>query len=189
MKMKILATTCQASGTGHLTETAQIGQGLHTFCLSNNIFDTNSEEELAKLKKYLVAEKLRAVIFENCWLPGKIPGISHKQFAFAKKLHDLGIESFFLCRGDDPNGNLGCELWRAYKPIKYPDMDEPALHTARIGTFLGSEVFDMKTGKVYSTTGGDSGWDQVQHAVRNYLAFHERNWPKIVETIKKELAL
>ena len=188
-KLKILATTCYSSGTGQLTETAQIGQGLHTFCLHNNIFDTNSEEELAKLKQCLVDGKLRAVIFENCWLPGKIPGISHKQLAFAKELHDLGIESFFLCRGDDQNDNLGCELWRAHKPLKYPDMEKPALHTARVATFMGSEVFDMKTGKVYPRSNGDGGWRQVQHAVREYLAFHERDWPKIVEVVKKELAL
>lgn len=85
-RLKVLATTCYASGTGQLTETAQTGQGLQTFCLSNNIFDTNPEEELAKLKECLAKNKIRGVIFDNCWLPAKIPGITLKQIEFAKEL-------------------------------------------------------------------------------------------------------
>ena len=187
-KINILATTCY-SGNSQLTETAQTGQGLYTFCLSNKIFDTNTGEEKTALREFVLDRNIRAVIFDNCWLPGKIPGISHEQIDFARELHVLGVESFFLCRASDSHDNLGCELWRAYKPLKYPDMDQPIPHLTRVGVFMGSEVFDMQTGKVYPRTGGDGGWAQVQHAVREYRAFHERDWPKIVEVVKKELIL
>jgi hypothetical protein len=189
-KLKIMATTCLASGTRHLTETAQTGQRLHSFCLSNNVFDTNPEEELIELKKCILKDKIRALILDNCWLPGKIPGISHKQIDFARELHDSHhVETFFLCRSNDGCNNLICELWRANKPLQYSDMVEPALHTVRLGVFNFSEVFDIQTGNVYPRSGGDGGWNQVQHAVRNYRAFHERDWPKIVEVVKKELSL
>ncbi len=187
-KLNILATTCY-SGTSQLTETAQTGQGLYTFCLSSKIFDTNTGEEKTTLREFVLDRNIRAVIFDNCWLPGKVPGISHGQIDFARELYTLEIESFFLCRTSDPHNNLGCELWRAHKPIQYHDMAGPALHLACVGVFMGSEVFDMQTGKVYTTSGGDGGWAQVQHAVREYRAFHERDWPKIVEVVKKELAL
>lgn len=188
-KLHILATTCQSAGTSQLTETAQTGQGLHTFCLSEKIFGANPKEEVARLVEYLVENKIRVIIFENCWLPGKASGISYCLLHFSQELYSLGIESFFLCKGDDTHQDLSCELWRAFKPLKYNDMKEPALHIARVGHFVGSEVFDMKTGKVYPRTGGDGGWAQVQYAVREFLAFHERDWPKIVDVVKKELAL
>jgi hypothetical protein len=143
---------------------------------------------LDDLRRYVKREDVRAVIFDNFWLPRGTNGFSLKQIDFAKTLYHFGTETFFLCRIDDDANNLGCELWRAHKPIQYTDMVRPALHIARIGVFKYSEIFNIQTGDVLRRGGGDSGWEQVNQAVRERRAFYERDWPKIVETVKRELS-
>lgn len=185
-KLRILATTSYASGAGQLTEIAQTGQRLQTFCLSCNVFDTIPEEELIRFKNHVLTSGIDAIILDNCWLPQKSIGVTIKQIDFAKEMHSRKIKVFFLCRSDE---NLTCEVWQAFKPLSYPDMNHPADSLVRISPFLGSEVFDMKTGQVFPKGNGDSGLRQVQDAIREYRAFHERDWPKIVAAVQKELAL
>jgi hypothetical protein len=68
-------------------------------------------------------------------------------------------------------------------------MDTPTLSLIRLAIFTMSEVFDSKTGNVYERSGGDSGWNQVHHAMNKFLAFRERDWPNIVKAVEKELTL
>ncbi len=182
--MKILATNCY-SGGGQFTEAAQRGRGLVTFCLRNNVFDTNPPEDIERLLAKIQQEGVQAVILDNHWMPSGAMSISHGEIDFARKLRELGVETFFLCKGNH-RGFL-CELWRAHKPGAFRDMKEPVLLIAKVGEF-GDEVFRTDNSEVFFRTSGDGGDESVQHNLREGYAYRERDWPKIVKAVEEELA-
>jgi len=182
-KMKILATNSYSSGCGQHTEAAQMGSGLLTFCLRNNIFDTNPPEDVERLFGTMLSKKVSAAIIDNYWmgLPGM--SISYSQIDFAKRLREINVETFFLGRG---RRDWEFELWRAHKPCMLRDMERPVLQFARIGVF-GRAIFYAKNNSVIKPTGGDGTAEQIEHMLREGLTYRERDWPSIVEAVEQEL--